>query len=144
MLYKQRGRPLSASYCLCAFEIFCARAIVSFECTLWSPYTMISETMANLHAWIWKLRTENPSLGSHSINSGESSEGESRISSGAIAPFIFDVVRFPPVLTMAMLRRHLGTFRTLLRRDEKKANCIWFSACRPCIHGNTCSGLGRG
>jgi hypothetical protein len=104
----------------------------------------MSDTMASLHAWIWKLRTEKPSLGSHSMKDGISLASVSRISPGATAPFNLDVLRLPPVLTSVMLRRHLGVLRTLLRRDEKKASWIWFSECRPCNHGNTCSGLGSG
>lgn len=84
----------------------------------------MSETMANLQAWIWKLRTEKPSFGSHSINLGVLEDTDSSSSSGAIAPLSLEAERFPPVFTTVMLRMHLGTFRPLLRRDEKKASCI--------------------
>jgi hypothetical protein len=104
----------------------------------------MSETIANLQAWIWKLRTEKPSLGSHSMKVGESSEPETRISSAAMAPLIFDTVRSPPVFTIVKLRMQFGTFREALRREAKKASWIWFSACRPWSHGKTFSGLGNG
>lgn len=83
---------------------------------------MMSETIANLHAWIWKLRTEKPSLGSHSMKACVSFESEQIISSAAIAPFSFDTLKSPPVLTIVRLRMQLGIFRAALRRDAKKAS----------------------
>jgi hypothetical protein len=61
-----------------------------------------------------------------------------------MAPFSLEELRFPPVLTNVRPRMQLGILRLLFRRDEKKASCIWFSGCKPCIHGNTCSGFGNG
>jgi hypothetical protein len=75
---------------------------------------------------------------------GASEEVGSSSSSGAIAPFNLEVFKFPPVFTNVRPRMQLGILRLLLRREAKKASCIWFSGCKPCIHGNTCSGFGSG
>jgi hypothetical protein len=78
------------------------------------------------------------------MKAGGSVEAGSSNSSGAIAPFSLEELRLPPVLTNVRPRMQLGILRLLFRRAEKKASCIWFSACKPCIQGNTCSGFGNG
>lgn len=144
--------PPSVFFCqlACALEIFFASRTTCSRDVLLSPYTTISLTVAILHAWIWKLRTLNPSLGSESKNSGSSTllslpaRSGLRISSGAIAPAILLCVRSPPALTMVRPRMHFGTRRKLFLRATKNASCSWLSAWRPCSHGKTCLGDGSG
>ena len=106
-----------------------------------SPYTTISDTLAILAAWMWKLRTENPSLGSISTKALSSSACGDKSSSTSNAPFNLDFER-SPTLTMVRPRKHLGAFKDL-RRGKKYANWIRFSGCRPCNQGNTCFGSGK-
>ena len=134
----------------CALAIRFARSTASSYGVSWSLYTTISLTVAILHAWIWKLRTLKPSLGSMSRNSYSSHllslaacNGRNN-SSGAIAPLTLLCDRSPPVFTIVSPRIHFGVRLSDFLRAVKNASCSWLSGCNPCIHGNTCFAEGSG
>ena len=113
----------------CAFAICRATCSTSSFGVWLSPYTTISLTVAILHAWIWKLRTPNPSRGSISMNSHSSHvisltglHGANN-SSGAIAPLSLLCERSPPAFTIVSPRMHFGVRRSDFFRAMKKASC---------------------
>lgn len=143
VLYLHSSWPLSS--CV-ARHACCARAtsFASFSTSSSSsPYIKISETMADLAAWIWKFRTEKPSLGSISRKVDPAAVC-CKNSSGAMAPFSLEQLRSPPALTTVIPRKHLGVFLKFRRLAMKNACCMWLLGCRPWNQGNTCDGSGKG
>lgn len=61
-----------------------------------------------------------------------------------MAPLTLLCERSPPALTIVRPRIHFGVRRSDRFRAMKKASWSWFSACKPCIHGNTCRAEGSG
>lgn len=70
-------------------------------------------------------------------------EGE-RISSGAMAPLILALDKSPPALTIVIDRKHCGIRLSDLFLATKNPSWILLSGCRPCSHGKTCLGSGKG